>query len=89
MGPQVMAQYMNADEAIKRLAASQGIDILNLVKSMDERNQEQQQAMQAQQMQSLTDQAGQLARAPVMDPSKNPDATDAMAAAMSGVTPPQ
>ena len=89
MGPQVMAQYMNADEAIKRLAASQGIDILNLVKSMEERNQEQQQAMQAQQMQSLTDQAGQLARAPVMDPSKNPDATDAMAAAMSGATPPQ
>ena len=89
MGPQVMAQYMNADEAIKRLAASQGIDILNLVKSMEERNQEQQQAMQAQQMQSLTDQAGQLARAPVMDPSKNPDATDAMAAAMSGSIPPQ
>ena len=60
MGPQALQQYMNPDEAIKRLAASQGIDILNLVKSVDERNQEQQQAMQAQQMQSLTDQAGQL-----------------------------
>ena len=69
-------QYINADEAIKRLAAAQGIDILNLVKSMDERNQEQQQAMQAQQMQSLTDQAGQLAGTPLMDPSKNPGLAD-------------
>ena len=89
MGPQALQQYMNADEAIKRLAASQGIDILNLVKSVDERNQEQQQAMQAQQMQSLTDQAGQLASTPLLDPSKNPEAPNAIAAALSGTTPPQ
>ena len=81
MGPEALAQYMNADEAIKRLAAAQGIDILNLVKSLDERNQEQQQAMQAQQMQSLTDQAGQLAGTPLMDPSKNPDVLPAIEAA--------
>ena len=86
MGPEAMAQYMNPDEAIKRLAASQGIDILNLVKSMEERNAEQEQAMQAQQMQSLTEQAGQLARAPMMDPSKNPEALDAINAA-AGATP--
>jgi len=78
MGPEALAQYLNADEAIKRLAAAQGIDILNLVKSMEERNQEQQQAMQAQQMQSLTDQAGQLAGTPLMDPQKNPDLVPAM-----------
>ena len=78
MGPQALAQYMNPDEAIKRLAAAQGIDILNLVKSMDERNAEQQQAKQAQQMQSLTDQAGQLASTPLMDPQKNPEALDAI-----------
>ena len=89
MGPQAMAQYVNADEAIKRLAASQGIDVLNLVKSVDERNQEQEQAMQAQQMQSLTDQAGQLASTPLLDPSKNPEAPNAIAAALSGTTPPQ
>ena len=89
MGPQALQQYMNPDEAIKRLAASQGIDILNLVKSVDERNQEQQQAMQAQQMQSLTDQAGQLASTPLLDPSKNPEAPNAIAAALSGTTPPQ
>ena len=49
---------------------------------MDERNQEQQQAMQAQQMQSLTDQAGQLAGTPLMDPSKNPDLAPAMQQAL-------
>ena len=78
MGPEALAQYLNADEAIKRLAAAQGIDILNLVKSMEERNQEQQQAMQAQQMKSLTDQAGQLAGTPLMDPQKNPEVVDAV-----------
>jgi len=78
MGPEALAQYLNADEAIKRLAAAQGIDILNLVKSMEERNQEQQQAMQAQQMQSLTEQAGQLAGTPLMDPQKNPEVVEAV-----------
>ena len=82
MGPEALAQYMNPDEAIKRLAASQGIDILNLVKSMDERQAEQEQAMQAQQMQSLTDQAGQLANAPMLDPSKNPEALEGMKQAL-------
>ena len=87
MGPQALQQFVNADEAIKRLAAAQGIDILNLVKSMDERNAEQQQAMQAQQMQSLTDQAGQLAGTPLMDPSKNPEALDGIAAALQPQPP--
>ena len=87
MGPQALQQYVNADEAIKRLAAAQGIDILNLVKSMDERNAEQQQAMQAQQMQSITDQAGQLAGTPLMDPSKNPELVDALSAAATQQPP--
>ena len=87
MGPEALAQYLNADEAIKRLAAAQGIDILNLVKSMEERQAEQQQAQQAQQMQSLTDQAGQLAGTPMMDPSKNPEVVDAVNAMVSGGTP--
>ena len=82
MGPEALAQYMNPDEAIKRLAASQGIDILNLVKSIDERQAEQEQAMQAQQMQSLTEQAGQLANAPMLDPSKNPEALEGMKQAL-------
>ena len=88
MGPEALAQYMNPDEAIKRLAAAQGIDILNLVKSMEERNAEQQQAMQAQQMQSLTNQAGQLAGTPLMDPQKNPEVIEAVNSMVTG-NPPQ
>ena len=49
LGPEAMMQYLNPDEAIKRLAAAQGIDVLNLVKSMDEQQQDQQQNMQMQQ----------------------------------------
>ena len=64
-------KFLDPSEAIKRLAAAQGIDILNLVKTEEQMAQEQQQAMQAQQMQSLTDQAGQLAGSPMVDPSKN------------------
>ena len=71
LGPDALLQYINADEAIKRLAAAQGIDVLNLVKSMDERQAEAQQQQQAQMDQSLVDQAGQLASAPMVDPSKN------------------
>lgn len=73
MGPEAMMKYINPEEAIKRLAAAQGIDVLNLVKTQDQMQQELQQNMQMQQMQSLTDQAGQLAGAPMFDPSKNPN----------------
>jgi hypothetical protein len=86
MGPEALGSLLNPDEAVKRLAAAQGIDILNLVKSVEERNQEQQQAQQAQQMQSLTDQAGQLASTPLMDPQKNPELMDAMAQAAPALT---
>ena len=48
MGPEAIAQYINPDELIKRLAAAQGIDVLNLVKSMQELQQEQQQAVEQQ-----------------------------------------
>jgi hypothetical protein len=87
MGPEALAQFLNPDEAIKRLAAAQGIDILNLVKSVDERNADQEKAMQAQQMQSLTDQAGKLANAPMLDPSKNPEALEAISAAAPALQP--
>ena len=87
MGPEALAQYMNPDEAIKRLAAAQGIDVLNLVKSVQERDAEQQQAMQAQQMQSLTDQASKFANAPLMDPQKNPQALEAVEGAAQALQP--
>ena len=78
LGPEAMAQYIDPEEAVKRLAAAQGIDTLKLVKTADMRQQEQQKAQQMQMTQSLMGQAGQLAKAPMMDPSKNTDSIEAL-----------
>jgi len=78
LGPESLMKFIDASEVIKRLAAAQGIDVLNLVKSPETMEQEMQQQMQQQQAQSLTDQAGQLANAPLMDPTKNPEALPAL-----------
>jgi len=72
LGPEALMQYINPAEAIKRLAASQGIDVLNLVKTEQQMAEEMQAAQQAQTQQALVNQAGQLAGTPLMDPSKNP-----------------
>jgi len=72
LGPEALMQYINPAEAIKRLAAAQGIDVLNLVKTEQQMAEEMQAAQQAQTQQSLVDQAGQLAGTPLMDPQKNP-----------------
>tara|TARA_R100000458_G_scaffold49878_1_gene49751 strand:- start:2 stop:442 length:441 start_codon:yes stop_codon:yes gene_type:complete len=87
MGPEALQTYMNPDEAIKRLAAAQGIDYLHLIKSVDDRNAEQQQQMQGQQQMELTKQAGQFANSPLMDPSKNPEALESIQTAMQGMQP--
>ena len=72
MGPEAIAQYINPDEVIKRLAAAQGIDVLNLVKSMQEvQNEQQQQAQQAAEMEAVKG-APNMMKAPMLDPSKNP-----------------
>jgi hypothetical protein len=73
MGPEAIQTYVNPEEVIKRLAAAQGIDVLNLVKTMQEVQDQQAQAMEQQQQMELTKQAGQLASAPANDPSKNPE----------------
>ena len=65
-------KYVQPLEAIKRLAAAQGIDVLNLIKTQEQLNQEMQQQQQMAQQKALLDQAGQLAGTPMMDPSKNP-----------------
>ncbi len=76
LGPEALMQYLNPLEAIKRLAAAQGIDVLNLVKT-EQQIEEERQAAQAQTaQQSLVDQAGQMAGTPLMDPSKNPQLMD-------------
>jgi hypothetical protein len=61
MGPDAIAQYINPDEVIKRLAASSGIDVLNLVKSMQELQAEQAQQLQQQQAMMAQQQAPQMA----------------------------
>ena len=88
LGPEALMKYVDPSEAIKRLAAAQGIDVLNLIKTAEQLQEEMQQQQQAAQMQSLTDQAGQLAGAPLMDPSKNPDLTENMQQAGQQPTPP-
>mgnify|MGYP003310685613 FL=1 len=72
MGPEAIATYINPEEVVKRLAAAQGIDVLNLVKSMQELQQEQQQAMNQQAEMEAIKQTPNLMKAPMLDPSKNP-----------------
>jgi hypothetical protein len=75
MGPEAIQQYINPEEVVKRLAAAQGIDVLNLVKSVQEIQNEQQQAAQQQQQLEETKQLPNLLKTPMMDPSKNPELT--------------
>ena len=89
LGPEALMRYINPSEAIKRLAAAQGIDVLNLVKTEQQLAEEQQQAQQAQQQQAMLEQAGQLAGAPLLDPSKNPEALESMQAAAEQLQPPE
>ena len=70
LGPQALLSYINPEEAIKRLAAAQGIDVLNLVKTQEQMDQDKQEAEQTQQQQTLLEQAGQLANSKLVD-SKN------------------
>ena len=71
MGPEIMAKFLDAGEYVKRLAAAQGIDVLNLVKTPETMAAEKEQQMQQMQQQEMLKQAGQFANAPMMDPSKN------------------
>jgi len=72
MGPEAITTYINPEEVIKRLAAAQGIDVLNLVKSMQEVQEEQQQAAAAQAEQAAIEGTPALMKSPLMDPTKNP-----------------
>jgi hypothetical protein len=74
IGPEALGKYINPDEAIKRLAAAQGIDVLNLIKSMEAQQAEMQQQMGMQKEMALVNQTAALAGTPLFDPSKNPDA---------------
>ena len=85
LGPEALMQFVNADEAIKRLATAQGIDVLNLIKSADERKAMQDDQLQKMQQAEMVKQAGQFASAPLMDPAKNPEAKEVLAPLMQGL----
>ena len=88
LGPEALVKYVDPTEAIKRLAAAQGIDVLNLIKSPETMEQEmqQEQAMAAQQQ--LVGQAGSIANSPLMDPTKNPEGLAASGIIPGGQQPP-
>jgi hypothetical protein len=85
--PEQVMQYLNPEEAIKRLAASMGIETLNLIKTEEDRAQDAQKLQQQQMTASMMGQAGQLAKAPMLDPSKNPQALDALSNAIQSQQP--
>jgi hypothetical protein len=67
VGPEMMMKFINPLEAIKRLAAAQGIDVLNLVKTQQQLAEEKEELMQTQQNQTLLEQAGQFANSKLAD----------------------
>ena len=89
LGPEALVKYIDPSEAIKRLAAAQGIDVLNLVRTAEQLDQMKQMQMQDMTNKSLVDQAGQLAGTPLMDPTKNPELADQASAVLSNLQPPQ
>jgi hypothetical protein len=93
MGPEALATHINSEEVIKRLAASQGIDVLNLVKSMaevEEKQMQQQRTMlDGQKELEMAKQAGQFAKSPAMDPARNPEAMSIIDGQMQALSPTQ
>ena len=73
LGPEALVKFVNPAEAITRLAAAQGIDVLNLIRTPEQLDQAKQEQMQMMTQKSLVDQTGQIAGTPLMDPSKNPE----------------
>ena len=91
LGPEIFLQKVNADEFLKRLFASEGIDPLELLITPEKQEEARGDAIQNQTRQTLLSQVGQLAKAPLMDPSANPNIAEAIgatqAAAPAGAGP--
>ena len=88
LGAEALMKFIDPSEVIKRLAAAQGIDVLNLVKTPEQLEQMKQEQMLMKAQQSLVDQTGQIAGTPLMDPSKNPELADQASAVISQFTQP-
>ena len=67
VGPEALMKFVNPMEAIKRLAAAQGIDVLNLIKTEQQLSEAKEEQLQLQQSQTLLQQAGQLANSKLVD----------------------
>lgn len=67
MGPEIAMKYINPSEFIKRLAAAQGIDTLQLINSPETMKQQGEQQKQDMVQASLVNQAGQLAKTPMAE----------------------
>ena len=78
MGPEAVQKFINPEEVIKRLAAASGIDVLNLVTSMEEIQQQEQAAQQMAMQQQQAEQQTAMMKTPMMDPSKNPALAEQM-----------
>jgi len=92
LGAEALVKLIDPSEAVKRLAAAQGIDVLNLVKTAEQVEQANQERQQQAAQQSLIEQAGQFASTPLMDASKDPDAKeriDNLTEAASQLQPPE
>jgi len=91
LGPEALVKFVNPAEAITRLAAAQGIDVLNLIKTPEQLEQMKQEQMQQMAQKSLVEQTGQIAGTPLMDPQKNPElaqqASEAIQNLSGGSTP--
>ena len=83
--PEALVKFIDPSEAIKRLAAAQGIDVLNLVRTAEQLEQmkQMQQAQAAQN--SLLSQTGQIAGTPLMDPEKNPELAEQATTLIQGL----
>ena len=85
LGPEALLQFIDPSEAIKRLAAAQGIDVFNLVRTPQQLQMLKEQRAQEMSQKSLVDQTGQIAGTPLMNPEKNPELADQATALIQGI----
>jgi hypothetical protein len=76
MGPEVMLNYIQPEEVVKRFAASVGIDVLNLVKTQEQVQMGDEKKFKKAQQMELTKQTAAMMNSPQFDPSKNPNAPE-------------
>ena len=85
LGPEALVKFIDPSEAIKRLAAAQGIDVLNLVRTPEQLDQMRQMQQQQAAQNSLLRQTGQIAGTPLMDPEKNPELAEQATTLIQGL----